>query len=230
LDNTIIVVISDNGASGEGGPNGSVNENKFFNGYIDTVEESMRFYDHSRTRQLQPLSDRWAMAFKHRQTRLFKPTPRTRWYRRHGNHSWPNGIDAHGEVRDNYRQRLRRHADHLRATPASRRRTRSGVSRRAARRCEFQASADDSAADTARRTQFSTTMLGTRGICTTAGSPTPCTRRARPFGRISARRWELSTSKRPQPVPRLAAEQPEKLEELKALWFAEADNTTGFAL
>ena len=45
LDNTIIVVISDNGASGEGGPNGSVNEVKFFNGYIDTVEESMRFYD-----------------------------------------------------------------------------------------------------------------------------------------------------------------------------------------
>ena len=45
LDNTIIVVISDNGASGEGGPNGSVNEAKFFNGYIDTVEDSMRFFD-----------------------------------------------------------------------------------------------------------------------------------------------------------------------------------------
>ena len=32
LDNTLIVLVSDNGASGEGGPNGSVNENKFFNG------------------------------------------------------------------------------------------------------------------------------------------------------------------------------------------------------
>ena len=32
LENTIVVVVSDNGASGEGGPNGSVNENKFFNG------------------------------------------------------------------------------------------------------------------------------------------------------------------------------------------------------
>ncbi|HEY9265129.1 MAG TPA: sulfatase-like hydrolase/transferase, partial [Mycobacterium sp.] len=41
LDNTIIVVISDNGASGEGGPDGSVNEAKFFNGYIDSVEDSM---------------------------------------------------------------------------------------------------------------------------------------------------------------------------------------------
>ncbi|GAA2869800.1 hypothetical protein GCM10020220_068990 [Nonomuraea rubra] len=31
LDNTIVVVVSDNGASGEGSPDGSVNENKFFN-------------------------------------------------------------------------------------------------------------------------------------------------------------------------------------------------------
>ena len=31
LDNTLIMVISDNGASAEGGPHGSVNENKFFN-------------------------------------------------------------------------------------------------------------------------------------------------------------------------------------------------------
>src|SRR5262249_10270717 len=31
LDNTLIMVISDNGASAEGGPTGSVNENKFFN-------------------------------------------------------------------------------------------------------------------------------------------------------------------------------------------------------
>ena len=32
LENTIIVVVSDNGASGEGGPNGSFNEWRFFNG------------------------------------------------------------------------------------------------------------------------------------------------------------------------------------------------------
>ena len=35
LDNTMIVLVSDNGASGEGGPNGSVNENKLFNGLPD---------------------------------------------------------------------------------------------------------------------------------------------------------------------------------------------------
>ena len=45
LDNTIIVAISDNGASGEGGPNGTVNEMKFFNGIMDTVQDSLQYID-----------------------------------------------------------------------------------------------------------------------------------------------------------------------------------------
>src|SRR6476646_7312741 len=43
LDNTIVVVVSDNGASGEGGPNGAVNENKFFNGLPDSMEQNLTF-------------------------------------------------------------------------------------------------------------------------------------------------------------------------------------------
>src|SRR5439155_1283003 len=64
LDNTIIVVVSDNGASAEGGPNGSVNEGKFFNGYIDTVEESMKLFDRlggPETYNHYPIG--WAMSF-----------------------------------------------------------------------------------------------------------------------------------------------------------------------
>jgi len=38
LDNTLIMFVSDNGASGEGGFFGSFNENLFFNGIPDTVE------------------------------------------------------------------------------------------------------------------------------------------------------------------------------------------------
>ena len=56
LDNTIIVVVSDNGASGEGGPNGSFNENKFFNNVPDTVEENLKHLDELGSPQLlQPL-------------------------------------------------------------------------------------------------------------------------------------------------------------------------------
>ena len=41
LENTIIIVISDNGASGEGGPTGSFNEIKFFNNVPDYIRENL---------------------------------------------------------------------------------------------------------------------------------------------------------------------------------------------
>ena len=50
---------ADNGASGEGSPNGSVNENKFFNGYPDELAENLKL--HRRARQpghLRALPDR----------------------------------------------------------------------------------------------------------------------------------------------------------------------------
>ena len=48
LENTLIIYAADNGASGEGSPNGSVNENKFFNGYPDDIEENMKLIDEAR--------------------------------------------------------------------------------------------------------------------------------------------------------------------------------------
>jgi arylsulfatase len=45
LDNTIIMYCADNGASGEGSPNGSVNENRFFNAYPDDLEQNMQMID-----------------------------------------------------------------------------------------------------------------------------------------------------------------------------------------
>jgi arylsulfatase len=45
LDNTIVLFCADNGASGEGSPNGSVNEGKFFNGYPDEIEENLPLID-----------------------------------------------------------------------------------------------------------------------------------------------------------------------------------------
>ncbi len=64
LDNTIIVVVSDNGGSGEGGPNGSFNEWRFFNGVPDTAETTLPHIDELGT----PASNNhyntgWAWAF-----------------------------------------------------------------------------------------------------------------------------------------------------------------------
>src|SRR6476620_9875351 len=97
LDNTIIVLVSDNGASGEGGPNGSVNENKIFNGLPDRIEENLEYLDVLGT----PLTYNhyptgWAWAFN---------TPFKLW-KRYANYeggtadplivSWPQRITEHG--------------------------------------------------------------------------------------------------------------------------------------
>jgi len=103
LDNTIVFYAADNGASGEGTPNGSVNENKFFNGYPDDLAENMKYlevlggpdtYEHYPTG--------WAAAFS-APFKMFK-----RYSEYAGGTcdplviSWPKGIKARGEVRNQY--------------------------------------------------------------------------------------------------------------------------------
>ena len=41
LDNTVVIVVSDNGASGEGGPDGSVNEMRIANGIPDDLQQNL---------------------------------------------------------------------------------------------------------------------------------------------------------------------------------------------
>ncbi|HET7739806.1 MAG TPA: arylsulfatase [Mycobacterium sp.] len=232
LDNTIIVVISDNGASGEGGPNGSVNENKFFNGYIDTVAESMRFYDQlggPETYNHYPIG--WAMAFN---------TP-YKLFKRYASHeggiadsaiiSWPNGIDAHGEVRDTYINVCDVTPtvyDLLGITPPD---EVAGIAQKPLDGVSFAAALTDSSADTGKDTQFYT-MLGTRAIWH-KGWLANTVHAASPAGwsQFPADRWELFhiESDRSQ-CHDLAAQQPEKLEELKALWFSEAAKYNGLPL
>ncbi len=45
LENTLIMVISDNGASAEGGPTGSVNENRFFNNVPEDLQANLAAID-----------------------------------------------------------------------------------------------------------------------------------------------------------------------------------------
>ena len=66
LENTIVVLVSDNGASGEGGPNGSVNENKFFNGIPDDDRGEPAVPRRARlARHLQPLPGRLGVGVQH---------------------------------------------------------------------------------------------------------------------------------------------------------------------
>lgn len=102
LENTLIMVISDNGASSEGGPSGSINENKFFNNVPDSLEENLaaleelggpKFFNHY------PWGWTWA-----------GNTPFRRWKREtyRGGVSdpfivhWPGGIKEKGRIRTQF--------------------------------------------------------------------------------------------------------------------------------
>ena len=102
LDNTIIVTMADNGASGEGGPNGSVNENKFFNSVPDDMAENLKLLDvlgSPATYNHYPTG--WAFAFN----TPFKMFKRHTWEGGVADAMvvhWPKGIKAKGELRDQY--------------------------------------------------------------------------------------------------------------------------------
>ncbi|VCT88559.1 Arylsulfatase [Mycolicibacterium hassiacum DSM 44199] len=232
LDNTVIVVISDNGASGEGGPNGSVNEVKFFNGYIDTVEESLKRIDKlgsPETYNHYPIG--WAMAFN---------TP-YKLYKRYASHeggiadpaiiSWPKGIPARGEIRDQYINVCDITPtvyDLLGINPPE---TVRGVRQKPLDGVSFKAALADPKAVTRKRTQFYT-MLGTRGIwhdgwfANTVHAASPSG-----WSHFDKDRWELFNLEADRSQCHdLAAEHPEKLEELVALWFEEARRYNGLPL
>ncbi|HET7539256.1 MAG TPA: arylsulfatase [Polyangiaceae bacterium] len=103
LDNTVVLYAADNGASGEGSPNGSVNENKFFNGYPDSVTENMKLIDElGGPNTYEHFPTGWAAAFS---------TP-FQMFKRYAQYSggtsdalvisWPKGIKARGELRHQY--------------------------------------------------------------------------------------------------------------------------------
>ncbi|MGH7724571.1 MAG: arylsulfatase [Candidatus Eiseniibacteriota bacterium] len=101
-DNTLIMFISDNGASAEGGPTGSVNENKFFNNVPDDLKQNLAAIDDiGGPKYFNHYAWGWTFAGN---------TPFRRWKREtyRGGISdpfimhWPKGIKAKGEIRTQY--------------------------------------------------------------------------------------------------------------------------------
>jgi arylsulfatase A-like enzyme len=102
LDNTIVMVISDNGASAEGGPTGTTNEAQFFNNAQESLEDSLALIDEiGGPKHFNHYPWGWTWAGN---------TPFRRWKREtyRGGASdpfivhWPAGIKAKGEVRTQY--------------------------------------------------------------------------------------------------------------------------------
>jgi arylsulfatase len=225
FDNTVIIYASDNGASGEGTPNGSVNENKFFNGYPDELAETMKCLDilgGPDTYEHFPTG--WAAAFS---------TP-FKMFKRYGNYSggtcdplvicWPKGIKAKGEIRNQYHHsvdivptildicglQMPEVYRGIRQYPLS------GVSMK----YTFDAKPDD---PTQKHIQYYS-MLGTRAIWEDGWKAVAVHAPISGKGDLDKDVWQLyHTDSDRAEINDLAKENPDKLEHLKKLWFEEAE-------
>jgi arylsulfatase len=222
LDNTIIILVSDNGASGEGGPNGSVNENKFTNGIADTIEANMNYLDvlgSPLTYNHYPTG--WAWAFN---------TPNKLW-KRYASYqggtadpmvvSWPKQITKPG-VRTQYQHAIDIVPTIYDCLGVELPDVVKGFTQWPLEGETFKASFNDEKAP-GRTTQFYS-MLGTRGVYHDgwkAATVTPASPDS--WGDFPHQRWELfNTEADPSECHDLAGQHPDKLEELTALWWSEA--------
>jgi arylsulfatase A-like enzyme len=230
LENTMIVVVSDNGASGEGGPNGSVNEMKFANGIADDLEQNLAQIDELGS----PLTYNhyptgWAMAFN---------TPFKMWKRYEFNGgtadpciiSWPAGTKARGEVRDQYHHAIDLVPTILDVLGVEAPETIKGHEQSHFDGVSMRDTIDDASAPSKRRTQFYA-MLGSRSIWHEgwkAVTTHPC---IAGWGHYNEDEWELyHTDVDRAETHNLAGEHPDKVRELVNIWFSEAGANGAFPL
>src|SRR6478609_1411240 len=219
LDNTLIVLVSDNGASGEGGPNGSFNEWRFFNGVADTTEATIPHIDELGTPQsYNHYCTGWAWAFD---------TPFPYWKRWAGYEggvadmcviAWPKKIKPSKEVRHQYI-----HAvdivptvyDLLGIEPPA---VIKGYTQNAIEGESFAASLTDPNAP-GKQTQFYA-MLGQRSIYHQGWLACTVHPPISGWGKFDNDEWELYDLEHDRAQSKnVAAQDPERLETLKRLWF-----------
>lgn len=232
LENTVVVVVSDNGASGEGGPNGSVNENKMFNGVADTIEENLKLLDDlGSPKTYNHYCTGWTRAFN---------APFKMWKRYSQFEggtadpliiAWPKGIAARGELRHQYVHAIDIVPTLYECLGIDPPDVVKGYAQSPLEGRTFRATFDDAGARTDKVTQFYA-MLGTRGIwhkgwhASTVHAPAPSD-----WGHFEADEWELYDLEHDRNQRfNLAAREPEKLEKLKSLWFYEAGEYKGLPL
>ncbi len=241
LENTIVVALSDNGASAEGGLHGTRNEALFFNLAPETLEDNLEVFDRWGSEDtFNHYSWGWTWA---------GDTPFRRWKRetyRGGITdplivSWPAGIRARGEVRHQYAHAIDvmpTLLDAIGIEPPTHIRS---VEQSPVHGVSLAATFDDPAADEVHLTQYFEMLAhraihheGWKAICPYPGpSLAEGAERGHPFGtfvteaildRLDAEEWELYDLRSdPTECRNVAAEHPEKLKELIDLWWSEAE-------
>jgi arylsulfatase len=223
LENTIVLYCADNGASGEGTPNGSVNENLFFNGWPDDIQENLRQIDDlgsPSTYNHYPTG--WAVAFS-TPFKMFK-----RYSYAGGTCDplvihWPAGIKARGEVRHQYHHVTDIVPTILECCGLEFPTTLNGHEQVPLAGVSMRYSFDEAAAETQKERQYYA-MLGTRGMWENGWKAVAVHGPLSGIGNYDHDEWELFNLEEDRAEARnLAGEHPDKLEQLIARWFEEAD-------
>ena len=236
-DNTLIMVVSDNGASAEGGVTGTTNELQFFNNAPEPLEESLARLDEiggPETFNHYPWGWTWA-----------GNTPFRRWKREtyRGGVSdpflvhWPAGIQARGEIRSQFAHiidMVPTVLDVLGIEPPT---TIRGVTQSPLHGVSFAHTFDDRAAQTRHRTQYyemfghrAIDHDGWRAVCPWPGPS--FAEAGKPFGTpitmadlddLDAHHWELyHIAEDVAETRNVAEEHRSKLIEMIAMWYVEA--------
>jgi arylsulfatase len=224
LDNTIVMVASDNGASSEGGEHGSFNECQHPNRIEASVADNLKHLDRwGGIHSFANYAWGWAWAGN---------TPLRRWkrYLHQGGMSdplivhWPRGIRSRGEVRGQYAHVVDVAPTLLEALGIEAPPVLNGIRQRPLEGVSFAHTFDDAAAPTAKRVQYYE-MIGSRALWADGWKAVV----EQPQGEmmteamLDAHKWELyHVDEDFSESTDLAASHPEKLKELVERWWVEA--------
>jgi arylsulfatase A-like enzyme len=246
MENTLIMLISDNGASAEGGPTGSVNENKFFNNVPDDIKQNLaalgelggpKYFNHYA----------WGWTFAGN-------TPFRRWKREtyRGGVSdpfivhWPKGIKAKGEIRPQFAHAIDMVPTVLDAFGVEPPEHIRGVTQSPIEGISFAHTFKDAKAESKHHTQYFEMFAhrsiyhdGWRAVCPFPGPSFTEAKAA--FGQLTlteeklreldAKGWELyNLDEDPAETKNLADAHRDKLIEMIALWYSEAGKYKVFPL
>jgi arylsulfatase A-like enzyme len=236
LDDTLVIyLLGDNGASGEGGVEGTIREHLVGHGFADDVEamdESRDQIGDPTTYPIYPVG--WALAMN---------TP-YQWTKQVASHfggtrdgcivHWPAGIEAKGEIRHQFHHLIDVLPTLLDTAALPEPETVEGARQQPIEGVSMRYSFDDPDAPDRRRTQYFE-MVGNRGIyhdgwtaVTRHGVPWLMTEEPRGF---DSDVWELYDTYRDWSQSQdLADRMPERLRELQALFHSEGERYRVFPL
>lgn len=223
LDDTLILVLSDNGASSEGGIEGSLNDVRQWNAQPRTAAEALERLDEiggPRTHNNYPWG--WTVAGN---------TPFRRWKRETHEGGvadpliahWPAGIAARGEVRHQYVHAIDVAPTILEVAGLRPPSVIAGIEQRPLDGTSFAYTFDDADAPTRHTTQYYE-MFGCRAIHHEGWKAVTYHPFMQPPGSFDEDAWELYdlTTDRTE-IDDLSDQHPEKLRELVDLWWREAE-------